>query len=112
MVRKDWWCPRCGKLMVSSQCDRFMVCMHCWAPMKMRRGMKDLMAARRVDYRRFTISSYCGFWEYVPHAHKSCMDRAPEPDTIIAKVDMGNSVTGLCTRPMTFRQAKPPRAKK
>ena len=112
MERKDWLCPECWDVMTSSQCGRFMVCVRCWAPMKMRWAVKDLPLARRVDYKRFMIVNHYGYYEYVPHAHKGCMGRAPEAETVVARVEYVGKYSYSDHRPMTFRPCKTPRIKK
>lgn len=73
--------------------------------------VSDLPAARRYDYKRFTIDATDGYWEYVPHAHKGCMDRVPEAGTIVAKI---SRVWGrnLWSQAMVFRPVKSPKAAK
>jgi hypothetical protein len=100
--------------MVSSR-NGHIVCPTLGCMSKLRRlwGVKDLAVAARHDYRRFTIANHSGYWEYVPHAHKGCMCRAPEFTTVVAGVEFcGPCGENHFIRPMVFRPCKAPKIPK
>ena len=108
MKRKDWKCPMCSAMMMMTSSGRYLTCPTGHLKLQPRHAVGDLPLARRHDYRRFTIDDEGGYWEYVPHTHHGCMGRAPEPDTVVAKVlFLLTSVPHY--RAMVFRSAKPPR---
>jgi hypothetical protein len=92
--------------------DYFMTC-HAVFHSRLRNlwGIRDLPRATFFDYKRFRIRGEDGYWEYVPHAHKGCMNRAPEPHTIVARVERRHGGRRWY-QAMTFRPAKAPRNKK
>jgi hypothetical protein len=97
--------------MIDSQAGH-MVCprLECHARIRRLWAIKDLPLTARFDYKRFTIDSELGYWEYVPHAHKGCVKRSPKPGTVVAKVRTARwAVAHPMHRAMTFRPCKPPR---
>jgi hypothetical protein len=109
MKRKNWICSACADVMTKSS-DGFMACLCSGSRLRPLWSVIDLPLARRYDYRRFQIHWQAGcdgsFWEYVPHTHAGCMDRAPEPDHVVAKT-ICNRYGGV--KAMTFRPCSPPR---
>jgi len=110
MNRKCWTCKLCGKIMVKTS-DKFMACT-CDSKLQPLWCVGELLIATRHDYKRFVFEGgqkstdwYVDFYEYVPHAHVGCMDRAPEKGYIIGRVMLNDHY-----RPMIFRPAKPSKA--
>jgi hypothetical protein len=109
MNQRDWKCPGCGTVMEPTE-HGHMLCPKGHSKLRRLWGIKDLPLTARYDYKRFTIDSEKGYWEYVPNVHKGCLTRAPEPGTIVAKVLLAHGCIGATRhRAMTFRPCKPPR---
>jgi hypothetical protein len=112
MKRKDWTCKLCGAMMIKTS-DRYRTCRNGCGGLVPLWGIKDLPLAVRIDYKRFEIAKLDGVWEYVPHAHKGCQSRAPEPRHIVAKIRTAKwAVSHPMHRAMTFRPSTPPKPKK
>ena len=94
MKREDWKCPVCGSMMFKSS-SLYLTCEAEYAlsfggyyrPGMLYRAwhLKDLPFARRVGYRKFKIRGESGILEYVPHAHKRALEKAPDYGEVVAK---------------------------
>jgi hypothetical protein len=110
LKRNDWLCPICSRAMIKISWP-YMTCPRAHGKLHRAWSVKDLPLATFIDYRRFSIRGKVGYWEYVPHAHFGCMNHAPEPHTIVARVERRRGGRRW-HQAMTFRPAKAPRNKK
>lgn len=105
MKRDDWRCPGCDSLMIKTS-DTYMACPDCDARLRRVPHLNGLLRSEAIairhDYKRFHIIGESGFWEYVPHAHKLCLEHAPKEGEIVAR-------TPLTANYRTFRRSSQPR---
>ena len=104
MTSKDWECPVCGSLMVTTS-EGYITCPSSHGRLRSRTAVKDLPLAYKRGNRVWGITGREGFWEYVPHAHKSSLAQAPEPEHVVAMVSL---YKGRVRRARTFRRRKAP----
>ncbi len=88
MTRKDWLCPKCGNEM-SKISDRYITCLCGNTRLFNTWSIDDLPRAMRVwegTTRDYFIQGCGDDWRYVPHRHKTALDKAPPEGCVVASV--------------------------
>ncbi len=92
MTRKDWLCFKCNNEMVRIS-DKYITCLcgntrlfNVWS-------MGDLPEATQINSRDFWVKIGVGkyqfrygIYQYVPHGHKTALDKAPPEGCVVASV--------------------------
>lgn len=88
MIRNDWVCPVCGLIMVRPYDSNYMTCILLHTKLHRCLKLMDLPPAYqhwtiRKDYE---IDGQHGRWRYIPHEHKTCLEKAPPEGCVVARV--------------------------
>ena len=86
MTRDDWLCPKCGNEMVKIS-SKYITCLCGNTRLFNTFGIADLPRAMKCTlYPGYWIPFFGTHWRYVPHGHKTALDKAPLGGCVVASV--------------------------
>ncbi len=105
MIRKDWLCPKCKNVMVKIS-DKYITCLCGNTRLFNTWSVWDLPHAKKVNDRDFWIGFVLSDrYQYVPHGHKTALDKAPPGGCVVASVAFrGHRAVRLFKRKRTLRE--------
>ncbi len=107
MTCKDWLCPICCDVMMSTPSGYYMVCekAHWNGLLHRKHGLVDLPQTLQINSRDFHIRGIPhNRYQYVAHGHKTALDKAPPEGCVVASVAFrGHRAVRLLRRKRTLK---------
>ncbi len=106
MTRKDWLCPVCGDVMNILSSKGYMLCLRGHGRLHpVYWHVQNLPQSQKIKGKTYWIASHGNGWEYVPHGHKTALDKAPPEGHVVASVAFrGHRAVRLFRRNRTLRE--------